>query len=128
MHVPSADVERIARRVLDSPAGIIEDFAVRSIEYDAYLPGRTVSRIEGRARVGGRERPWSVIRKWTDAAADSPNAPLEGARREALAYRSRIADVVGGFAMPIAYEVKVAQSGPVEIWLEDVADDQERWS
>src|SRR4051794_14244770 len=121
MEPRSADIQRMAGLVMDPPAVVIEDFTVRSIEYDAYLPGRTVTRIEGRARDARRERPWSVIRKWTAAAADAPNAPWEGARREALAYRSRIGDVVRGFAMPIAYEVIVSQPGPVEIWLEDVA-------
>jgi hypothetical protein len=129
MQLRRAAVEPIARLVLDEPAAIVEDFTVHSIDYDAYLPGRTLTRVEGRATVGGRERRWSVIRKWTDAAADTPTAPTEGARREALAYRSSFADAVAGFRMPTAFAIDVTDDdGPVEIWLEDVTDDREKWS
>jgi hypothetical protein len=127
MEPRSADIQWIASLVTNAPAAVIHHFSVRAFEYDAYLPGRILTRIEGRATVDGQERGWSVIRKWTDAATETPKAPLEGRRREALAYRSRIADVVRGFAMPIAHEIKVSEGGPVELWLEDVVDDQERW-
>lgn len=124
----AAAIERVARRVLTAPDAVIEGHTVSPLDYDAYRPGRTLTRIKGRATVGGHEVMWSVIRKWTDALAATPAAPLEGARREALAYRSGVAHASDGVRTPNAFAIDIHDGGPVEIWIEDVGVDEGSWT
>src|SRR5207237_5054815 len=98
------------------------DHHVEPLDYDAYLPGRTVSRVVGRARLDGRVRTWSAIRKWTDAPSRTPSAPIERADREVRAYRSRLLDGIAGLRMPRAYTIERDTQGSVALWLEDVDD------
>ncbi len=119
---------RIAQRALDAPEATLLDHQVLPLEYDAYLPGRTVARVTGRAAVEGRRTPWSAILKWTDSPATTPTAPGERARREALAYGSGLLDLAGGLRVPRAYEIDLAEDGHVALWLEHIpATDDQQW-
>lgn len=121
-------VARIARRTLGAQDATLLDHELRPLGYDAYLPGRTVSRVDGHAAVRGRPAPWSAILKWTDAPARTPNAPIERARREAFAYRSGLLDLTGELRVPRAYEIEIADDGHVALWLEDIREDEvEQW-
>ena len=108
----AAAIQRVARRVLAAPDAVIEGHTVSPIDYDAYRPGRAVSRVESRAAIAGRQITWSAIRKRTEARADTPAAPLEGARREALAYRSGVAHASDGVRMPNAFAIDIHDGGP----------------
>ncbi|MDQ3553820.1 MAG: aminoglycoside phosphotransferase family protein [Chloroflexota bacterium] len=119
---------RIAQRALDAPEATLLDYGVLPLDYDAYLPGRVVARVTGHAAVGGRRKPWSAILKWTDSPATTPTAPIERARREALAYRSGLLDATGGLGVPRAYEIDLAEDGHVALWLEHIpATDDQQW-
>ena len=124
-----ATVERVVRTALDEPQARLLDFRRVDIEYDAYLPGRRVSRFVGTAAVGGVVRPFSVVRKWTDSLAATPAAPWERGRREALAYRSGLLTAPSALRAPRPMLIEVHDSGPVDLWLEDVPDPEPgRWS
>ena len=119
---------RIAQQALDAPEATLLDHAVLPLDYDAYLPGRTASRVTGHAAVGGRTVPWSAVLKWTDSPAKTPRAPIERARREALAYSSGLLDLAGGLRVPQAYEIDLVEDGHVSLWLEDIhATDDQQW-
>jgi hypothetical protein len=84
--------------------------------------------VSGHARTRGAVTPWSVVWKWTDSPTTTPTAPIERARREALAYRSGLLRRASGLTVPDAYAVDLAEDGHVELWLEDVhADDAGPW-
>ncbi len=126
--VDDALLTRIAQRALDAPEAILLDHELLPLDYDAYLPGRTVARVAGHAAVRGRRVPWSAIFKWTDSPATTPTAPIERARREALAYRSGLLDLTGDLRVPRAYEIDLAEDGHVCLWLEDIrATHLEKW-
>ncbi|MDQ3938602.1 MAG: hypothetical protein M3253_07975, partial [Chloroflexota bacterium] len=126
--VDDAQLTRIAQRALDAEGATLLDYEVLPLGYDAYLPGRTVARVDGHAAVGGRRAPWSAILKWTDSPATTPAAPIERARREALAYRSGLLGLAGELAVPRAYEIELAEEGHVSLWLEHVgATDLGQW-
>jgi len=119
---------RIARRALGTPEATLLDHEIVPLEYDAYLPGRTVTRIAGQALVEGRRSPWSAVLKWTDSPVRTPTAPIEGGRREALAYRSGVLDLEGDLRVPRAYEIVLDDDGQVALWLEDIrATGPDRW-
>lgn len=119
---------RIARLALDAPEAMLLDHRIVPLDYDAYLPGRTVSRVAGWAAVGGIERSWSAVLKWTDSSATTPAAPVDRGRREALAYRSGMFGEAGGLRVPRAYEIELGDDGHVRLWLEDVRDsDPDPW-
>jgi hypothetical protein len=119
---------RIAQQALDAPEATLLDHAVLPLDYDAYLPGRTASRVTGHAAVRGRRVPWSAVLKWTDSPAKTPKAPIERARREALAYSSGLLDLAGGLRVPQAYEIDLVEDGHVSLWLEDIhATDDQQW-
>lgn len=119
---------RIAQRALSAPEATLLDHQVLPLDYDAYLPGRTVTLVTGHAAIGKRRAPWSSVLKWTDSPATTPTAPIERARREALAYRSGLFDLAGGLRVPRAYEIDLAEDGHVALWLEHIpATDDQQW-
>jgi len=58
--------------------------------------------------------------EWTDSPTKTPTAPIEGGRREALAYHSGVLDLEGDLRVPRAYEIVLDDDGHVALWLEDV--------
>jgi hypothetical protein len=118
----------IARRALGAPEATLLHHEIVPLDYDAYLPGRTVKRVAGHAEVEGRRVPWSAVLKWTYSPLTTPTAAIEGGRREARAYRSGILDLERGLRVPRAYEIDLADDGHVALWLEDVrATGPDRW-
>ena len=94
------------------------------IEYDPFLPGRTVERVAGVADgLGGSVVDWSAVVKRTSGV------DLRPARRELAAYREGIAVArpAGGLRAP-ALLGWAAGPNNVELWLEDIADEYDgRW-
>jgi hypothetical protein len=119
------DIELAAavRAAWGSDAALLEA-AVEPLVYDLYLPGRTVERIVTRVQLRDGQRDWSVIRKWTASTDQAPARLVERARREALAYGSGLLDDFGALRAPRVYAVDAREGGPVELWFEDVVDDQ----
>jgi hypothetical protein len=118
-----SEVQTIARAVLAEPDALLLEARVAPLAYDVYLPGRSLERVVGRARVRGEELEWSVIRKRTGSAAEAPPALIERARREARVYGSGLLDDLGALRAPRAHRIEVAEDGAVVMWLEDVRDD-----
>ncbi len=128
IELDDAQLTRVARRALDAPGASLLDYALVPLEYDAYLPGRIVARVDGHVAVGGRTKRWSAVLKWTDSPATIPSAPIERARREALAYGSGVLEPSGSLAVPRAYDIDLAADGHVALWLEHVrAVDSAPW-
>jgi hypothetical protein len=128
VELDDARLTRIARQALQDEGATLQDHQVHPLGYDAYLPGRTVARVSGTATTGGRRAPWSAILKWTDSVETTPTAPIERARREALAYGSGLLDLADALVVPRAYEIEVAEDGHVALWLEDIrATGPEPW-
>ena len=117
-----SQVTRVARRALDAPHATLIDFAVEPFAYDAYLPGRVVAAVTGQADVAGRPAPWGAVLKWTDSPAIEPRAPVERARREALAYRSDLLRASDALLVPEAYEIELSGDGHVALWLEWIGE------
>jgi hypothetical protein len=123
-------ISRIARRAVGDENARLLDWRSEAVAYDAWLPGRTLTRVRGTARSStGHRVVWSAILKTTDPPSITPGAAVEGGRREALAYRSGLLDdIPGGLKAARAFEVDLTEGGGVRLWLEDVVDDfDERW-
>ncbi len=78
IRLDDALVTRIAPRALGTPEATLLHHEIVPLDYDAYLPGRTVTRVAGQAEVEGRRVPWSAVLKWTDSPLTTPTAPIEG--------------------------------------------------
>jgi hypothetical protein len=100
-------VERVARAALEAPEAVVLDYRVTPLAYDSYLPGRSVVRVEGRARIDEAERAWSAIRKSTESPGRIQKAPSERAHREALAYQSGLLREANGLGAPRAFLIEV---------------------
>ena len=95
------------------------------VDYDAFMAGRTLTRISGVARVGGEDRSWCLIEKVTEGPESAPAFIRERGRRELLAYRSHLLDdLPAGFAAPVAHGLYEDAGGRLLLYLEEVADDR----
>ena len=122
------DAVRAARAVVREPAAIVDRIRTTPLEYDAYLPGRFLSRVAGTATVDTVIKPWSAVVKWTDPPSVTQNSPYERAWREASAYQSGMLNSVAGLRAPRAYDVSAPPHGPIVLWLEDVGAVTGPWS
>lgn len=112
-------------RALDLERVEVLEAREESLAYDAFMAGRSVSRLSGVARAGGELRPWSMIRKVTDGPATAPAYLYANGRRELRAYASGMLDALPtGFAAPAAYGLQEGPDGRLELLLEEVADDE----
>lgn len=94
-------------RALDLEPVEVLEAREEPLAYDAFMAGRSVSRISGIARAGAELRSWSMIRKVTDGPATAPAYLYANGRRELLAYRSgMLDDLPSGFAAPTAYRLE----------------------
>src|SRR3954447_18661327 len=120
--VPHA-LEDVLHVALGDEAQLVEAH-VEPLAYDAYLAGRVVQRVAVRVAVGGEVRAWSAIHKWTAPSPVAPAPLVERAHREALAYGSGLLDDLGALRVPRAYRIDVDDAGAVDLWLEEVRDDE----
>jgi hypothetical protein len=94
------------------------------IEYDPFLPGRTVERVTGVA-----DAPGEVLVAWSAVVKRTSGVDLAPARRELAAYREGIASALPAVGLR-APALLGWDAGPddVELWLDDVADEHDgRW-
>jgi len=112
------DLEAVANAAVGRPVGRSSVTDRTEILYDPYVSGRVVERVVGTAETSSRERVgWSAIVKRTTGPA------VRAARRELMAYRTRLAasDVDRALRAPalLAWD---DTDGSVELWLEAVSD------
>ena len=94
------------------------------VEYDPFMPGRTLSRLFGTARTPIGIRAWAVIEKATGGPDRAPAFIRDGARRELGAYRSGLLEgLPEGFAAPRVYGLHEEADGGVVIHMEEVVDE-----
>ncbi|HET7472519.1 MAG TPA: phosphotransferase [Candidatus Limnocylindrales bacterium] len=119
METPSpVEPGSVAELALGRPVGAAAIERRTSVAYDPYLPGRSVERVDGVARLAdGETGSWSAIVKRTEGPG------LRAARRELDAYRLGIADArpVSGLRAPRLLGWHEAPE-TVELWLEVLAD------
>ena len=117
-------LELVAGRALDRPVAEASIGARSEIAYDPFLPGRTVDRVTGLARLAdGSATTWTAIVKRTEEPG------LRDARRELDAWRVGIADPDGaGLRAPQLLAAR-DDDRSVELWLEALTDKHGgRWS
>lgn len=136
-------VANIARRALDCMSAEVMEWTVNPLHYDRTTPSSGgVYRVAGRAVRDGQLAPWSVVLKVLQSPAgmtlptgasvprDLPDDPtLFGYwKREALAYEAGVFDTLPGYvAAPRCYGVSAPDGGVRWLWLEEVAEAEERW-
>ena len=126
-----AALEPVARLLLRQPRARLLDWRRQLVAYHAYLPGRVVARVAGRAEVEGAVTPWALILKLSLLSPLSPSGVYDDARaawpREALAYWSGLLDrLPGGLAAPRLIQARQDSAGVFWLWLEEIADHYER--
>jgi Phosphotransferase enzyme family len=102
---------------------VLQDVRREALDYDAFLAGRTVSRVRGVAVTGDGPVPWSLIEKATEGPHTAAAYLTDNARRELAFYTSDLppqlsrsvhsARVLGSLVEP---------DGAITLWLEDVRD------
>ena len=91
--------------------------------------GLGVHRVAGAARHAGQDRQWSAVLKILDPAGSTDERSWNYWCREGFAYRSGVlASLSGGLAAPRLLHAGGGRDGQDWLWLEEVADDGERWS
>ena len=96
--------------------------------FDALDLARSVFDVQGMGRVGGAERPWSLVLKVLGPAAGPDDPTLAGYwKREMLLYGSGLLDdLPAGLRAPRCYGYDEPIDGVVWLWLEHVREDGER--
>ncbi len=114
-------VAAAARRALGAPGARIDRVHREPVPYDAFMAGRTLSRLRGTALVDGGSRPWSMIEKRTEGPATASTYLYENARREFLAYRSGLLlDLTPGVRAAAVHGLEERPDGSLILWLEDL--------
>ncbi len=99
------------------------------LAYDAFLAGRSLTRVSGVAIVRAGRVPWSLIEKVTEPPGVASEYQYDNGMRELLAYRSGIlAEQVPGFAAATAYATAELDDGTLVLRLEDLAGADVAWS
>ncbi len=114
------DDMELARAALGSAVTEVSSERV-SLDYDAFLAGRSLTRVSGTATVDGMPARWSVIEKVTERPGVASAYLYDNGLREFHAYRSGIlADLAPGLGAPAAYRCHEAPDGTLTLWLEDL--------
>ena len=114
-------------RAVGGPVDRITRVRREALEYDAFLAGRTLSRVRGTAIAGGEERPWAMVEKATDGPNIASEYLYDNGLRELLAYRSGLLDdLAPGLVTPVAYGTELRADGRLMLWLEEVGETAHR--
>lgn len=117
------------RRALGSNIAEVIDWTCAALRWSAIAPTTAgLFHVTGSADVGGKSRDWTlvlkVIRRPVEAVEDK-SAPAYW-RREADAFASGVLDDLDGIEAPACYGTDDRPDG-VWLWLEHVAEVEERW-
>lgn len=122
------DAVRMASAAVGSVVTGVGDIERIPLDYDTFLAGRSLTRINGTATVDGTTVPWSVIEKVTEGPGVASAYLYDNGLREFRAYESGIlADLAPGLSAPAAYRCEEAADGTLTLWLEDLGSRQ-RWT
>lgn len=115
------ELDAAVRRIVGADALRIERVERHALEYDAFLAGREIARVEGTARVGTRTVPWSFIEKRTEGPAVASAYLYDNARRELEAYRSGLLDdLAPDLEAPRLLAAAEEADGSLTLWIEDL--------
>ena len=122
------DAVGVASAAVGSVVTGVSDIERAPLDYDAFLAGRSLTRISGTAIVDGMPVPWAVVEKVTERPGVASAYLYDNGLREFRAYESGIlADLAPGLSAPGAYRCEEAEDGRRTLWLEDLGSRQ-RWT
>jgi hypothetical protein len=125
----AAGLERAVEMAIAMPVTRLVEVRRKPLAYDAFLAGRSITRVTGVATVGADRIRWSLIEKVTEARGVASEYQYDNGRRELLAYRSGLlAEEVPGFAAATAYATAELEDGTLVLRLEDLAAATVEWS
>lgn len=114
-------------KAVGGPVTALSEITRTPLDYDAFLAHRTVSRIRGRATVGDRCIPWSMIEKRTEGPGLASQYLLDNGAREFDAYASGVLeDIAPGVAAPRLFGRELDSDGSRTLWLEEIHHDGTR--
>jgi hypothetical protein len=123
------DLTSVVERAISLPVTNLLEVRREPLAYDAFLAGRSITRVSGLALVGDQRKPWSMIEKLTERPGVASEYQYDNGMRELLAYRSGLlAEEVPGFAAAIAYTATEHDDGTLVLCLEDLAGATIEWS
>ena len=116
------EVEAVVRRLVDGNVARVGDVRHELLDYDAFLAGRTLTRVRGTAVVGERSVPWSFVEKCTDGPSVASAYLYDNGRREFTAYRSGLLeDLARGLRAPELLAAGEGHDGRLTLWIEDLS-------
>jgi len=122
-----AELRDAVSRLVGVPVMHILDARRKPLDYDAFLAGRSVSRIQGQAVAHGSARTWSFIEKVTEAPGVVSAYLYENGAREVAAYRSGVLeDLAPGIAAPAVLRTDMSSEGRLTLWIEDLGGGDRR--
>ncbi|MDQ3701278.1 MAG: aminoglycoside phosphotransferase family protein [Chloroflexota bacterium] len=126
----SGRVREVVREALGEPGAVVGEWDAVSLKggLGALDVGRSLFVLQGVARVGGAERPWSVVLKvLARTAGEDDPARIGYWKRELLLCRSGLLDELpAGLRAPRCYGCDEPADGVVWLWLEHVREEGER--
>ncbi|HEX2221442.1 MAG TPA: phosphotransferase [Candidatus Limnocylindria bacterium] len=123
----AAELHDAVSRVLRRPVTRVRGVRREELDYDAFLAGRSVSRIRGTAVVDGAEASWSFIEKVTEAPRVASAYLYDNGAREFAAYRSGLLeDLAPGLVAPAALRTHRSAGGTLTVWIEDLTGGDRR--
>jgi Phosphotransferase enzyme family len=124
---PSAAFIRAVEHAIGEPLLDLGAVEREPIAYDAFLAGRFVLRLRGRALALTGPVAWSMIEKVTEGPAHATPYLYDNGLRELRAYQTgMLDDLAPGLAAPRAHGLDEGPDGRLTIWLEDLGDGLER--
>ena len=129
--VAAGRLQEVARAALGEPGAVLGDWDAVPLSaggFGALDVARSLFLLQGVARVGPAERPWSVVLKTLSRVAGQDDPTHIGYwKREMLLYRSGLLDdLPAGLRAPRCYGCDEPADGIVWLWLEHVREDGER--
>jgi hypothetical protein len=116
-----ADLAQTVARALGTRVERVEDVTRHELAYDAFLAGRSLSLLSGRAITANGDRPWSLVEKVTEGPSIASAYLYDNGLREFRAYRSGLLrDLAPGVVAPQVHGLVEEADGRLVLWLEDV--------
>jgi hypothetical protein len=116
-------------RSVGAPVTHIGDVHRHELAYDAFLAGRSVTRLRGVALTSDGPVEWSLVEKLTAGPADVSDYLYANGRRELLAYGSDLlSDLAPAVSAPLAYGLDQGPDGRLTLLLEDLSPSGRRMS
>ena len=121
------DLATAVARAVGAPVARIVGTRREPLDYDAFLAGRSVTRIRGTAVLDGAEAEWSFIEKLTEGPGVASAYLHDNGSREFAAYQSGLLDdLAPGVAAPGLLSSARSRDGRLTLWIEDVAAGERR--